>query len=133
MPVLTPPNQTEPQHVVELSFGFPVRDNEAMRSHVLLFVLLLGASPLAADPPPPVPVLDLPEIAERISGRYRGRLMEVELEKPDREERRRGVRVVYKAEYLTPGDNRLTLRLDGDTGDFLSVEGVGQTEARIRP
>ena len=104
-----------------------------MRWHVLLFALALGAAPLAADPPPPVPALDLPEIAERISARYRGRLMEVELERPDREERRMGTRVVYEAEYLTPGDNRLTLRLDGDSGAFLSVEGVGQTEARIRP
>lgn len=104
-----------------------------MRLHIFLFTLALGAAPLAADPPPPVPALDLPEIAERISARYRGRLMEVELEAPDRDERRMGVRIVYEAEYLTPGDNRLTLRLDGDTGDFLSVEGVGQVEARIRP
>ncbi|SEL93109.1 hypothetical protein SAMN05444413_12313 [Roseivivax marinus] len=104
-----------------------------MRLYGLLFVLALGASPLAADPPPPVPALDLPQIAERIAARYKGRLMEVELEEPEREERRMGVRVVYEAEYLTPGDNRLTLRLDGDSGDFLSVEGVGQIEARIRP
>ncbi|ETX13739.1 hypothetical protein OCH239_07155 [Roseivivax halodurans JCM 10272] len=103
-----------------------------MRPYLILFAVILGASPLAADPPPPVPALDLPEIAKSIAARYRGRLMEVELEEPDREERRMGTRVVYEAEYLTPGDNRLTLRLDGDTGAFLSVEGVGQTEARIR-
>jgi hypothetical protein len=37
------------------------------------------------------------------------------------------------AEFLTLADNRLTLRLDGDNGMFLLIDGAGQTQARIRP
>ncbi len=103
----------------------------------LILLLGLSCAALAQGGPRgvdvPVPELSLPQISERIAGRFRGRLLSVRLDRPKPHEREFGTDVVYAAEFLTPADNLLTIRLDGDTGMFLLVEGVGLTDARIRP
>lgn len=77
--------------------------------------------------------LDLARVAQVIAGRYRGRLLAIRLDRPHPSEAALGVRQVYEADYLTVFDNRLTIRLDAQTGAFLLVDGAGQTRARILP
>ena len=111
--------------------------------YLLPLLACLAATPPSADPSHTagsaqvsgarLPDLDLPDIAARIAARYRGRLLSVQLDDPRPHERDLGVRTVYVAEFLTLADNRLTLRLDGDNGMFLLIDGAGQTQARIRP
>lgn len=100
---------------------------------LILAALVALPLPASADRELPLPDLDLATVADRIAERYRGRLLSVSLERPEGRERGLGADIVFEAEYLTPRDNVLIIRVDGDSGRFLSVEGIGQARARVRP
>ncbi len=110
-----------------------------MKTFRMLFLICLCGLPVAGlsqDRPPLArsePQLTLADVADRIGARYRGRLLAVTVTPPRILERAMGVRTVFEARYLTLQDNVLTIRLDGDRGLFLLIDGAGQTAARIRP
>lgn len=60
-----------------------------------------------------------------VAERYRGRMIAAELDEEDD-------RAVYDFRWLTPDGNVLRIQLDAATGRFNQIDGIGQTEARIR-
>lgn len=59
-----------------------------------------------------------------VAERYQGRMIAAELDEDDD-------RPIYDFRWRTPQGNVLKIEMDAITGQFLEVEGVGQTEARI--
>lgn len=74
--------------------------------------------------------LPLHQLAERVSGRYAGRLVAAETRPPTPSERDLGAELVYEFRLVTPDRNILNIRLDARTGRFLDVAGQGQLQAR---
>ncbi|WCQ98222.1 PepSY domain-containing protein [Paracoccus aestuarii] len=74
--------------------------------------------------------LPLHQLAERVSGRYAGRLVAAETRPPTPPERDLGAELVYEFRLVTPDRNILNIRLDARTGRFLDVAGQGQLQAR---
>lgn len=104
-------------------FGFRLGFNQysaGMMLRIILLVLTL-ASPAVADD-----LLPIGDAVDTVAARYQGRMIAAEVTEDDDRE-------VYDFRWLTPQGNVLRIRLDGITGQFLLIEGVGQTEARILP
>lgn len=97
---------------------------------ILFALLIVCASPLRADDDfRPLPLQQTMQI---VAERYHGRLIAARLAPPTPHERRLGVELVEELRLLTPSRNLLVIRLDGRTGRFLEVAGVGQIEALKR-
>lgn len=72
------------------------------------------------------------QLAERVHGRYRGRLIGAGVARPTPHERDLGAALVYEFRLLTPQRNLLRIRMDARSGRFLEVAGRGQVQA-LRP
>lgn len=99
-------------------------------------VLLLGGHWAEADARPapgmPAGTLSLGEVRRVVEGRYEGRILRVRVDTPRSHERRAGATAIYEIMLLTPQEAVIRIRLDAQAGEFLTVEGVGQVEARRR-
>ncbi len=102
-----------------------------MNIRMILPALLLALSALAvrADDPDPArldALIPIGQAVDLVAARYQGRMIAAEIvEEEDRP--------FYEFRWLTPQGNVLRVRLDGETGGFVLVDGVGQTEARVLP
>lgn len=102
-----------------------------MTPRLILPALLLAASALGAraddaDPARMETLIPIGQAVEIVAGRYAGRMIAAEITEEDD-------RPLYEFRWLTPQGNVLRIELDGVTGAFVLVDGVGQTDARILP
>jgi hypothetical protein len=95
-----------------------------MHRRLLLLVLpsLLPAAAAAAQP-----LLPLPEAVRRVEARYRGRMIEAEVEQGRPHER---ADIVYVLRWQTPRGDILRIRVSAIDGALLDVDGLGMIEAR---
>ena len=113
-----------------------------------LSLVILTALPVATLPIPGgaqdmPPFASTPELADfrpmpprqvvrRVTARYAGRPIAIELVPPSPSEWDMGVQLVYHVRLLTEARNLLDIRLDARDGRFLEVAGRGQLQARRR-
>lgn len=62
--------------------------------------------------------------------RYDGRILRMQVDRPRSHEKRAGAAAIYELVLLTPREAVIRIRLDAQAGEFLTVEGVGQVQAR---
>lgn len=96
---------------------------------MILPALLLALSVVAVradDPDLLADVIPIGQAVDIVAVRYEGRMIAAEITEEDD-------RALYEFRWLTPQGNVLRIRLDGMTGAFVLVDGVGQTDARIMP
>lgn len=98
------------------------------RMILLTLFLALPAAAQADDPDPHLmeDVIPIGQAVDIVAARYQGRMIAAEVTEDDD-------RALYEFRWLTPQGNVLRIRLDGITGRFVLVDGVGQTDARILP
>jgi len=96
---------------------------------MILPALLLALSVVAVradDPDLLADVIPIGQAVDIVAVRYEGRMIAAAITEEDD-------RALYEFRWLTPQGNVLRIRLDGMTGAFVLVDGVGQTDARIMP
>ncbi|WP_378945091.1 PepSY domain-containing protein [Paracoccus sp. R86501] len=88
--------------------------------------------PPFASMPAPADFRPMPtrQVVRRVTARYAGRPIAIELVPPFPPERDMDVQLVYRVRLLTEGRDLLDIRLDARDGRFLEVAGHGQLQAR---
>lgn len=86
--------------------------------------LAIAAAPALADPPPDARPIGPAAALDCAATRYRGEALRL---------RDADGGLVQELRWLTPAGNVLDITLTGPGCRFLSVDGMGQTEARILP
>ena len=103
---------------------------------LMWLLIVLGSHWAGADARPgpgmPAETLSLSEVRRVVEGRYEGRILRVRVDTPRYHERRAGATAIYEIVLLTLQEAVIRIRLDAQAGEFLTVEGVGQVEARRR-
>ncbi|MBA4489653.1 hypothetical protein [Paracoccus sp. S1E-3] len=95
-------------------------------------LLLAFATPLAAEPARPAPLMPFYALVKIVAQRFDGRLLAARLDAPRPYEFALGAEVVQQLTLLSPQGNVLLIRLDGVTGRVLDVRGRGLTAARAK-
>lgn len=100
-------------------------------AQILMLVALAATLPglliAVADEFRPMP---FHELAERVTDRYRGRLVSAQAQRPTPAERDLGAELVFELRLVTPERNLLRIRMDARSGRFLEIAGRGQLQAQ---
>ncbi|MDB6177887.1 hypothetical protein PAF17_10275 [Paracoccus sp. Z330] len=101
------------------------RDSPVLAPHMAIAPQSFPGAAAAQDFRP----LPFHKLAKRVSERYRGRLIGVNIMRPTPRERDLGAALIYEFRIITPQQNLLRIRMDARDGRFLDVAGRGQLEA----